>query len=721
MLRHHSSLNHKTRAAPEFAQNQIRQIWGALNNGNLTGAREKCDRLMRDEPSNAEGWHLAALIAHQMGEVNRAIECLKQAIQLDRENPQYHNNLGVIYRSVDRFDEAVSCYQTAIKLTPDNAEAHSNLGAVWRARGEFEAAIGCCRDAIRLSPDAEEGYFNLALTYQAMGLSTEAICAYRQVLKTNPKHAVAWHNSGTALLNQNRFDQAAVCFNRALAIASSYPEAHNSLSNVRRIQKRPAEAIAHAEKALGLKPGYPDALAHAAVLYQQLCRWDQLNSVEPELTLQTRSTLKTNTRPSETPLFAVGFRPDPQINYAIASEWSHTYEVRAARLNKKYDFSSKLTNHGRITIGYLSGDFRDHPVAHQILGMPAAHNRCDFRVFCYSAGADDNSLYRRQIERNCDKFTDIRNLQDPEAADQIYNDGVDILVDLNGHTAGNRLGICALRPAPVQATYLGFPGTSGACFFDYIITDKIVTPEADLGYYAEQPVYLPHSYMITDDTQPISKLPLSRTEVGLPETGFIFCSFNSAYKFEPVLFQAWMSILTQVPESRLWLPRANRLVEEAIRTAAAAHRIETERLVFAPKLEIKADYLARLKLADMALDTRIYNGHVSTCDALWAGVPVLTITGGHFASRVSASILTALDIGEMITGSLEEYSATAVHFATDREDYLRLREKLARHRSTQPFFNTGRFVGHLESAYKEMWQAYRSGDHPLKIEISAES
>ena len=721
MLRQVNSGTGEASPATDDGHHRIGQILGALNEGDFGGARQKCRQLLEIDAANAEGWHLEALISHQMGDAQRSVEALARAIQYDPDNPQYHNNLGVIYRSLGRLEEARACYQTTIRLSPQNPEAHSNLAAILRLKGEFEAAIDSCLEAIRLSPETEEGYFNLALTYQAMGLSSESVRAYRQILKINSNHAVSWHNLGTALLSQNRFDQAAVCFERALSIRQDYPEAHNSLSNIRRIQKKPAEAIALARKALELKPGFPDALAHAAVLYQQVCGWKALKEIEPELTSQTLAALDTGGQPSETPLFTVGFRPNPEFNHAVARAWGLRLEERANRTGREFDFTQRLKNRGRITVGYLSSDFRDHPVAHQIMGLPSAHERGDFRIFCYSAGINDDSHYRKHLERSCDKFVDIRNLQDREAADQIYNDGVDILVDLNGHTAGNRLGICALHPAPVQATFLGFPGTSGATFFDYIVTDRIVTPEKDLRFYSEKPVYLPESYMITDDTQPISTQPLSRADFGLPGTGFIFCSFNSAYKFEPVLFNGWMSILNQVPGSCLWLPGTNDIVKSTLTAEAELNGINPERIVFASKLPSKADHLARLKLADMALDTRIYNGHVSTCDALWAGVPVLTLTGSHFASRVSTSILKALDINEMITGSIDEYVETAVRFATEPQDLTRLCEKIARHRLTQPLFNTARWVRHLESAFLEMWRIYLEGDQADQITVSPEN
>ena len=720
MLRQPGAHTVNTALREGMQRDQIRQIWEALNNSDLGVALEKCRRLLANDETSAEGWHLEALITHRLGDTNRSVQALTRAIQCDPDNPQYHNNLGVMYRSLDRLEEAKACYLAAIRLSPHNAEAHSNLATILRVSGDYHAAIDSCREAIRTSPETEQGYFNLALAYQAMGLLTEAVCAYHQNLKINPRNPVAWHNLGTALLNQNRFDQAAVCFERALSIRPNYPEAYNSLSNIRRVEKNLAEAIALGQKALKLKPDFPDATAHAAVLYQQTCNWRELKPIEPQLTAQTQVALDAKSQPSETPLFTVGFRPHPEINFDVAQAWSRQIENRANRLNQRFDFPGRGKNQGRITVAYLSSDFRDHPVAHQIMGLPAAHNRSDFRVFCYSSGNNDNSLYRKQLERTCDKFIDIRNLQDREAASQIYNDNVDILVDLNGHTAGNRLGICALRPAPVQATYLGFPGTSGAGFFDYIITDRIVTPETHLTYYSEKPVYLPHCYMVTDDTQPISEQTLSRTDAGLPETGFVFCSFNSAYKFESDLFRVWMSILKQVEGSCLWLPEGSVQVRDALLDEARFNGIDTERMIFAPKLPSKADYLARLKLADLALDTRIYNGHVSTCDALWANVPVLTLTGTHFASRVSTSILTTLDMKEMITDSIDQYAEAAVHYATAQKDFSRVKEKLARHRLTQPFFQTAPWVRYLETAFQKMWRCYVDGAGAGSITIGSE-
>jgi protein O-GlcNAc transferase len=308
-------------------------------------------------------------------------------------------------------------------------------------------------------------------------------------------------------------------------------------------------------------------------------------------------------------------------------------------------------------------------------------------------------------------------MSDAAAAAAVFRDGVDILVDLNGHTAGNRLGICARRPAPIQVSYLGFPGTTGAEFIDYLITDRIVTPVSHQPFYTERFVYLPNCYMVTDDTQPISAQHFTRPQFGLSEDQFVFCSFNNFFKIEPLMFGIWMSILRQVSCGVLWLPGGNPTAARHLRNEAGRRGVDPQRLIFAEKLPSKADHLARLALADLALDTRVYNGHVSTCDALWAGVPVLTLQGTQFASRASASMLASLDLFDLIAHSLEQYKAAALRLASDRSRLRSIRERLGQNRATAPLFQTRRTTASIEKAYEAMWAIFLKKGEPRKIEI----
>jgi predicted O-linked N-acetylglucosamine transferase (SPINDLY family) len=375
---------------------------------------------------------------------------------------------------------------------------------------------------------------------------------------------------------------------------------------------------------------------------------------------------------------------------------------------------------GRLRVGYLSSDFRNHPVSHQLLGVLRHHRRERFSVHAYSIGPDDGSVYRREIAACCDRFTDLTALTDAQAARRIAEDGVDILVDLNGHTAGNRMAIVARRPAAVQVNYLGFPGTTGSAYHDYLITDRTVTPEPHAAHFSEQFAYLPYCYMPTDDRQAVSPKAFRRPQFGLGEEQTVFCSFNSFWKIDRATFGAWASILKACPDACLWLPGGNEPAARNLRRAAEELGVSAERLVFAEKLPSKADHLARLALADLALDTFVYNGHVSTCDALWAGVPVLSLLGSQFAGRASASMLQNAGLPELVCTSVEAYQEKAVQLATGHSEVARLKAELKRNRGRHPLFDTKRITRDLERLYRAMAARQREGLPPGRIVIDAE-
>jgi protein O-GlcNAc transferase len=344
------------------------------------------------------------------------------------------------------------------------------------------------------------------------------------------------------------------------------------------------------------------------------------------------------------------------------------------------------------------------------------HNREKFSVFCYSYGEDDQSSYREKIRAECDQFIDVRTLSHTDAARRIYDDGIDILVDLVGYMKAHRLCIPALRPAPVQVRWLGLAGTTGADFFDYLIADGTVAPENHAPFYSEALVHMPHCYQINDNTQAIPEKDLKRADAGLPADGFVFCSISTRYKFDPVMFDCWMKILKQVPGSVLWLLGGSAAAEKNLMQAAESRGISCNRLVFAKKIP-REDHLARLRLADLALDTRIVNGAITTSDALWSGVPVLTLQGSHFASRMSSSILSAAGLPEMVTHSLDDYETLGVRLAGETGELNAIRQRLVRNRLCVPLFDTALFVRNLEIAFEKMWDVYRSGDTPRPIRV----
>jgi predicted O-linked N-acetylglucosamine transferase (SPINDLY family) len=372
-------------------------------------------------------------------------------------------------------------------------------------------------------------------------------------------------------------------------------------------------------------------------------------------------------------------------------------------------------SHDRIRVGYLSADIRNHPVARLIAEIFERHDRTRVETFAFSFGADDGSALRARIAKAFDHFVDVSQKSDRDIASLIRENEIDVAVDLTGFTENARVGILAMRPAPTQVNYLGYPGTIGADYFDYIIADQIIVPPEHQPFYSEKVAYLPHTYQPTDTTREIPATPLSRRDAGLPDTGFVFCSFNNSFKITPQVFDIWMRLLRSVDGSVLWLldghPASDNLRREAQKRDVAA-----ERLVFAPRVDPDI-HLARHRLADIFLDTSPYNAHTTTSDALWAGLPVLTCLGTAFAGRVAASIVTAAGLPDLVTHSLPEYEALALRLAREPDRLASVRSKLAGNRLTQPLFDSASFARDLEAVYTAMWERQRNGLVPEAFSV----
>lgn len=719
-----------------------------LGSGQLDKAERICKKALELDPNRADVLHLLGVLAHQSGQRDRAVDFISKAIQNDPQNPVYHNHLGNAFLEQGRTDKAISWYRKALELKPDYIEAHYNLGNALQERGKLDEAISCYKSALALKPDYADAYNNLGSALQKQAEMDQALSCYKRALELRPDYADAYNNMGSALQELGELDGAIGCYRKALNLEPNLAQVHNNMGTALaeqgsfdeaifyyqqalnlnpalssvfnnmgmalQEQEKPEQAISCYQKAIELEPDCGEAYANLVSQMQRICAWENLEPLGYKLDEFTRKALDQGRRTPEHPFSNLNRHPDPALNFEVAKSWSSDIARVMAGSGIKFSFDERRSTKTRITVGYLSNDFCDHPVTHLMISLFGLHDRDKFDVFCYSYGENDGSYYRERVQRDCDKFVDVRTLGHAEAAKCIYEDQIDILVDLTGYTTNNRLSICALRPAPVQVCYLGFPGTTGAEFFDYMITDRIVTPADHAPYYSEKFVYLPHSYQINDHAQAISSKEWKRTDFDLSEGRFVFCSFNNPYKLDAVMFDTWMNILGQVPEGVLWVLPGNRIAEENLSREAEARGVKSDRLVFAEKLP-KGEHLARLRLADLVLDTRIYNGHTTTSDALWAGVPVITLQGGHFASRVSASLLTAIGLPELITHSLDEYEALSVQLAGHPKKLRSIRQKLAGNRLTEPLFDTPRFVRNLEKAYREMWRIFSAGKTPRQI------
>jgi predicted O-linked N-acetylglucosamine transferase (SPINDLY family) len=364
---------------------------------------------------------------------------------------------------------------------------------------------------------------------------------------------------------------------------------------------------------------------------------------------------------------------------------------------------------GRIRLGYLSNDFHDHPTALLLVETIEAHNRADFEVYAYSYGADDGRAMRRRLEQTFDRFHCIQSLSIEDAATLIYQDNIDILIDLKGFTQGTRSEILSYRPAPVQVAYLGYPGTAGGTLCDYLITDRFLNPQASDEDYSEAFAYLPNSYQPHGAPAALGPRPL-RADVGLPDEGFVFACFNQAWKITPLIFDVWCQLLDAVPESRLWLLRDDH-AEGSLRREALMRGVDPSRLIFAPP-QPQGAHLARLQLADLALDTLPYNAHTTASDMLYAGVPLVSCPGNTFASRVAGSLLHAVGMGELVVADLAEYYELALCLATQPQRLDTLRQRLSDERALSALFDVAAYTQALESLYLGMWSRRCAGLQP---------
>lgn len=664
------------------ADARFQQAVALVDAGRLTDADAICRELLGALPDAPPVLFLRGLIAARQGESPRALALIAQAATLE----------------------------------PDNASFQATLGAFLAESGDTAKATAALERAIALNPADHASRRHLGQQYAAAGRMSDAASLFRQILRDDAARAGDWLKLGQALEALLDMPGALDAYGQAVARGPEDIGARNRLGACQLKQGLLGDCIASFEASLALQPGDNPASVGLFAAKQMTCDWDGFDFLEKQVGALTGAAIAAGRSSVEDPFMHLTRCADPARNLAVARAWSAGIETAAARMGITFEHAP----HARtpLRIGYLSSDFHDHATAHLMLGLFAAHDRSRFSIHAYSCGAGEGGAYRRRIADDCDSLTDLAGVDAGAAARRIHGDGIDILVDLKGYTRHNRLDIAALRPAPVQATWLGFPGTSGARFFDYIVTDNIVTPPGDAGYYSEAFAVMPHCYQVNNDRQEIAAGPVSRADAGLPEKAIVLASFNNTYKLEPVMFAAWMDILRAVPDAVLWLLVNNPRAAKNLRRAASAAGIDPARLVFADMMA-KPRHLQRMGLADLVLDTRIYNGHTTTSDALWAGVPVLTLKGTHFASRVSASILSAFDMPALIVESPADYRAQAIALAGDPARLVALKRDVVARKTNAPLFDTGRFVRDLERGYAEMWRRYKAGETPGRIDIAS--
>lgn len=660
------------------------------------------------EKFNTEKVFTDAVKHHQAGRLNNAERLYERVLEVQPDHAYSLNNLGAVLKAQGRLEEAISSCEQAISVKSDYAEAHCNLGLIFFGQGRLDKAATIFGRALSIKPDYAEAHFGLGAILHQQGRLEEAVARFDRAIAIRPDLAEAHFELGRSLYELDRLDEAVASYRRAIEFKAGHAGALFNLGQVLTDQGSLKEAVNCFEKALRIDPDHSKALSSFIHQSQFICRWDGLS--EPRIRMFAQIN---QARGESAPFPLLSICDDPEVQLLCARNFSARFESEAA---DGAVFRHPAPKHDKLRIGYVSSDFNQHPMTYLASQHFESHDRKRFETYAYSIGVDDGSPMRRRLYRAFDQFHDAFDESAIDTATRIHADEIDILVDLNGHTRGARTQIMAMRPAPIQVNYLGFPGSMGAAFMDYIIVDRFLVPPGSEDHYSENCVFIPGSYQVNDANRPTHSAPQTRAANGLPETGFVFCCFNQPVKITPDVFAVWMRLLDQVPGSVLWLIAFNPYVEEALRTQASMSGINPDRLVFTPRVPTKV-FLSLFTLADLFLDTFPCNAHTTASDALWGGCPVLTCAGRTYASRVAGSLLTALGLEHLITDTLEAYEAKALELASQPDALTALRRRLAALRSSSPLFDGAAFSRNLEMAFEAMWALYSAGQEPACIQV----
>ena len=629
--------------------------------------------------------------------------------------PDYADALGkrgIALANLKRSEEALANFDRALAIEPDFAEVLYNRGNTLLSLNRPEEALASFDKAIAIKPDYAEAYYARGAMLMSLKRPVEALATFDQALAIDPADADMLAIRGkTLLFDLDRAAEAVASFDKALAVEPDHVGALGNRGNALLQLKRPEEALASFERALAINPDHPGVLGGQLYAAIRTCSWTRLKEITD------RQVAQKAWRQSPIlafPLFAC--RDDPSVHLDCSRSFIHNMipdrESGPAPLRNGPPRSG-----GTLRIAYISADFRIHAVAALTCELFELHDRTRFEVLGVSTGVDDRSEMRSRLANAFDRFLDVRYRTDQDIADLLKELQVDIAVDLTTLTRDGRLGVPARRPVPVQVSYLGYPGTTGADFFDYVIADPIVLPFDQQPYYTERIVHLPDSYLVNDSKRVIPSGTPTRQACGLPEDGFVFCCFSNNYKITREIFDVWMHLVAANPGSVLWLKRENADAERNLRQAAHERGVDATRLVFVEMVPDYEQHLARYRQADLFLDTMPYNAHATASDALWVGLPVVTCMGRSFASRVAASVLHAAGLPELVTHSLTDYELLAMRLAADPALLKGYKQRLEENRRTCRLFDTARFTRHIEAAYVKMWEIHQRGEGPQSFSV----
>jgi len=684
----------------------LRQAMAAHQAGNLSQADTLYRRVLDVDAKHFPVLMMLGILHAQRDNYREAERLLGEALKLNPDDDSAQFNYGNVLLGLQRFDDAFAIFDKVLALNPAMAAAHLNRGNILMSRKRFMEAIACFDAAIRINPNYAEAYCNRGQALEEIKRFDEALASCEKALALNPRNA-EFHAARANILHRLKHDEdALIGLSTALSLQPANASFQYNRGNLLFELKRFAEAFDAYDKTLALAPDLEYAESARLHAKMHLCDWRNFDAECAHLALSIEKGIVSQ----PFPLLAISASPEVQLRSAsVLSKIKYAAAERPMWQGERFD-------HTRIRVAYLSANFAEHAVSILLAGVFEQHNRKRFETFAISFETHKSSEMLARMEGSFDQFIDVQGRSDIDVARLLRELEIDIAVDLTGYTRRLRTSIFAFRPAPIQLNYLGYPGTMGADYIDYIIADRFTIPDMQRRFYAEQIVYLPECFQANDSKRTVGAAPVSRTEAGLPENSFVFCSFNNSYKITPPCFEIWMRLLNQVEGSVIWLLGGDNELERNLRNEAKNRDVNPTRLIFSSRTAY-ASYLARYRLADLFLDTFPFNGGTTASDALWVGLPIVTCAGEAFASRMAGSLLHAVGLSELVTGSLAEYEALALRLSRDPDQLAAIKAKLARNRNTHPLFDTVRFTRHLEAAFETMCDRVNQGKPPSSFTV----
>ena len=628
-------------------------------------------RALKENATSDVTFYNYGIILKALKRPAEALDQFTRALALNAAVAETWNNRGTAFNELKQYREAIADFDKALSINPNYADAYCNKGKALAENKLYDQSLAALDRALSLKPDLAEAWLGRGSIYNALKRRDDALAAYDKALALRPDFADAWFARGNILIERKQYNDAFIAYDKALAIEPNLQF---------------AEGCRHYAK-------------------RRMCDWADYYGEVSRLVAAVR-----DQRLAVGPFELLSIASSPADQFTFAKCYT-TKEPSFAALSR-----GEIYSHDRIRIAYLSADLHEHPIAYLIAGLFEQHDRSRFEITGVSLGPDQDSDQRRRIIGSFEHFIDARAQSDQDIAELILDREIDIAIDVNGYTSGARPYIAARRPAPLQVNYLGYPGTMGADFIDYILADSTVIPDDQRDCYSEKVIWLPDSYQVNDNRRRIAERTPTRGECALPEMAFVFACFNNSYKITPDIFDSWMRLLKAVPGSILWLLGESPDAMANLRREADKREITPDRLVFAPRVAL-ADHLARHRQANLFLDTLPYNAHTTASDALWAGLPMVTCLGTSFAGRVAASLLKAAGLPELITTSLKDYEELALKLAQDPAHLATLKDKLARNRDRCPLFDTTRAARHIEAAYTAIWERHQKGMPPQAFAV----